>query len=272
MLSGGWLYSVLILLTIWFALLCRTAWKLLRGRQADGNRTTRTLFTVGGIGFAAVAVGALLFLHFTWISPSVSQRLGTPTVEILASLLFWATLAGFLLSAVGSGRTRLLGIGTCLITGFWWFTLSLGAAISIGSPIGRHPTTFLIPNGYVGWVEVKYDEKDAAPLQRENGIYTCRIPESGVLNTSSSLEAGWAKDEYFYYSENGSAHGLKDTAWGAGGMIWGGKTEWQQMPDGSQPKRIAEYFYVGTEEQYHRAVSANEARPFNEAKRNRTGP
>jgi hypothetical protein len=221
---------------------------------------------------AAVAVGTLLLLHLSWIFPAISQRLGTTVIRILALLLFWSTLAGFILSIVGSGRTRFLGIATCLITGFWWFTLYIEAAISMGSPMARHPTAFLIPNGYVGWVEVKYGEKESSPLPRQNGKYTCRIPNGGLLNTSSSLEAGWAKDEYFYYSEDGSVHRLKDTGWGAGGVIWGGSTEWQETSDGSKPTQVSEFFYVGTEQQYHRAVSANEGRPFNETSRNKAAP
>jgi hypothetical protein len=213
----------------------------------------------------------LLFLHLSWVSPTVSQHFGTTAVRIFAVLLFWPTLAGFVLSAVGTGRARFLGIGTCLITGLWWFTLSVDAAISMGSPISRHPTTFLIPDGYVGWVEVKYGENGALPLQEDKGKYTCRIPESGLLNTSSALEAGWAKDQYFYYSRDGSVRQLRETGWGAGGTIWAGSTEWEQTADGSKPSRIAEYFYVGAEQQYHRAVAANEGRPFNEATRDKPG-
>ena len=112
----------------------------------------------------------------------------------------------------------------------------------------------------------------APPLNENKGAYTCRIPDSGLLNTSSALETGWAKDEYFYYSEDGSVQPLKETGWGAGGTIWAGSTESEQMADGSKPTRVAEYFYVGIEEQYHHAVAANEGRPFNEAKREKPGP
>lgn len=89
----------------------------------------------------------------------------------------------------------------------------------------------------------------------------CRIPDSGLLRTSSPLEEGWAKDEYFYYSKDGSVRVLKDTGWGLGGMIWGGSNS-----------AADEYFYVGTEEQYHKAVSINESRPFNESETDRISP
>jgi hypothetical protein len=141
------------------------------------------------------------------------------------------------------------------------------AAISMGAPpIARHPTQFLIPEGYVGWVSVRYGEKDATALEVKKGTRICKFPDVGLVRTSSPDEKGWAKDEYFYYSQDVSLHPLKDTGWGEGGMIWGGSDEWKQTVDGTAPTQVAQYFYIGTEEQYHRAVSRNESRPFNESK------
>jgi len=130
------------------------------------------------------------------------------------------------------------------------------AAISMSAPITRHPTRFLIPDGYVGWVEVKYGDSNAPAFPLDKGTLVCRIPGGGLLVTSSSLEEGWAKDQYFYYSKDGSVRALKETGWGSGGMIWGGSNS-----------TVDQYFYVGTEEQYHKAVSTNESRPFNETER-----
>jgi hypothetical protein len=140
------------------------------------------------------------------------------------------------------------------------------AAISMSASITRHPTRFLIPDGYVGWVEVKYGDSNVPALQMDKGTLICRIPDSGLLATSSAVEEGWAKDEYFYYSKDGSLRDLKETGWGAGGRIWGNTNEWQQSQTESKPKRIDTYIYIGREEQYHRAVSINEIRPFDESK------
>jgi hypothetical protein len=129
----------------------------------------------------------------------------------------------------------------------------------------RHPVKFLIPANYVGWVEVKYGASNAPALQMHDGTVICQIPSEGLLVTSSPLEQGWAKDEYFYYSQDGSTQELKETGWGRGGKVWGGSDEWQQTLNGSAPVQVTAYFYVGTEEGYHRAVSNNEKRPFNES-------
>lgn len=187
-------------------------------------------------------------LHLTWISTDLSQRLGVGTIRILALLLFWSTLAGFVLNIGGTGRIRFFGLGTCLATGLWWLTLALGSAISMAAPIARHPTRFLIPKGYIGWIKIEYG-RNAPPLEVSNGKYICRIPASRALTTSSPLEEGWAKDEYFYYSEDGSTEVLPDTGWGGGGMIWAGSVS----GDSRSTKQLVETFYVGREDQYQRS-------------------
>src|SRR6266851_4165966 len=109
MMSGRLLGLVLILLAAWLVLLCRTFWKMLRVPPPDREkRTTRNYLTIVGIAFSAVAVGALLALHLSWITVEISQRLGVAAIRILSLLLFWPTLAGLVLSAAGTGRIRFL--------------------------------------------------------------------------------------------------------------------------------------------------------------------
>jgi Family of unknown function (DUF6843) len=244
MVSGRPLVLVVILLAAWFSLLCRVAWKVFKTRKSAGRRT---YLTIAGLGCAAVAVGALLALHLTWTSTDLSQRLGVGTIRILALFLFWPTLAGFVLNTGGAGRIRFFGLGTCVATGMWWFTLAMGSAISMGAPIARHPIIFLIPKAYIGWVKIEYG-RNAPPLEASNGKYICRVPSSGVLATSSPLEEGWAKDEYLYYSEDGSTEVLPDTGWGGGGMIWAGSV----TGDSPSTKQFTQSFYVGREDQYRR--------------------
>ena len=264
-LSGGWLAVVLLLLSIWFALLFRTFWEFLKAR-ANGQTGLRNHLTIAGLGFSTIAVGSLLLLHLSWVSPTVSQYLGLTPIKMLAALLFWPTLAGLLLCVAGSGRVRFLGIGTTLITALWWFTLVMAAGISMGTPIARHPTEFLIPEAYVGWVYITYGEKGAIELEIKSRTRICRIPDIGVLRTSSALEQGWAKDEYFYYSKDGSLHVLKDTGWGKGGMIWGDSVDSHQGSGGTDPTQLTEMFFVGTEEQFRRAKPWQLPPPSNESK------
>ncbi len=254
MLLSGWqLAFALVVLTAWLALLIVVGWKRLRLSNPPEQSTIRYGLTTAGMWFGAVAVGSLLLLHLSWISPNLSQRLGTGPIRADALFLFWGSLAAFLLSMAGSGRARYFVLATSLATGFCWFILAMGSAISMAAPTARHPMRYLIPSGYVGWVAVQYGEITAPALPLENGTFVCRFVSTGLVETSTTLEEGWAKDEYFYYSDDGTRRELKDTGWGLGGMIWAPSIEWQ----GSPRKRVTGYFYVGTEEQYLMHAGAN---------------
>jgi hypothetical protein len=256
-LSGRLLWAVLILLFAWLGFLCRTLWKRIKETPTDRPRKAQNYLTIAGIVSSIVAVGALLGLHLSWISVEISQHLGIASIRILFFLLLWPTLAGLFLCLSGTGAARWFGVGTCLATALWWMTLSFGAAISMGAPpIARHPTKFLVPQGYIGWIKIKHGD-GGLPLPISNGAFVCRIPANGVLQTSSPREDGWAKDEYFYYSADGSLRALAETGWGEGGMIWAGGTEWQATDNGSKPTQFTEKFYVGREDQYHN----NESKP-----------
>jgi hypothetical protein len=258
MISGRPLFVVLIVLSLWFLFLCWAVWKVLKTRGASG---WPGYSTIAAMLCSTVAVGSLMALHISWTSANLSQHLGVEAVRLLALFLFWPTVAGLVLSIGGSGRIRFLSLVSCLATGLWWLTLATGAGISMGAPIARHPTRFLIPKGYIGWVEIEYGGH-APPLAMANGTYICQFPESGSVVTSSLLEEGWAKDEYFYYSGDGSIEGLPNTGWGGGGMIWSGSTG----HDSSKPGLFIERFYVGKEDQYRRNETNRTAQPSNEAK------
>src|SRR6202023_3244609 len=92
-------------------------------------------------------------------------------------------------------------------------------AVSV-SPRNATPRSlrFLISEGHTGWVRVEFEVPDAPPLPVEAGKTVLRIPPSGILQTSSPEQYGWAKDEYFFYSSTGSRP-LPDS--GPQRLIWG---------------------------------------------------
>ena len=143
----------------------------------------------------------------------------------------------------GTRRSAQIAVGICSLALFLGVTgwLTIDARHSI-----RHSSRFLIPEGYVGWVRVEFQIKDAPPLPVEGGEYLFKFPPSGLLRTSSSEEYGWAKDHYFYYSEKG-ARILPDTPPGGGGLIWGQINAEESGPLG---KKKYEEFFVGTEQQF----------------------
>jgi hypothetical protein len=107
----------------------------------------------------------------------------------------------------------------------------------------RRPSRYLIPEGYVGWVRIDFNIKDAPSLPIEDGQYLFKFPSSGRIQTSSDIEYGGANDDYYYYSGD-TRRLLKSTGWGKGGMIWAGFNGKAQ-----DEKEVYEYFFVGTEEE-----------------------
>ena len=113
----------------------------------------------------------------------------------------------------------------------------------------RHPSRYLIPKGYIGWVRIDFKVNDAPPLPIEDGHYLFKFPPSGHLQTSSDIEYGWSSSDDFYYYSGDDRQQLKETMWGGGGMVWGQSNGSSQ--DGSNNvTAIFENFFVGTEEQF----------------------
>lgn len=110
----------------------------------------------------------------------------------------------------------------------------------------RRPNKFLIPQDYTGWVRINYKVKNAAPIPIEDGFYLVKFTRTGLVDTSSEGEEGWAGDEYYYYSE-GTLTRLPEV--GKSKMIWGevGYGS-KQVPD-ELPTQYAEFF-VGPEQQF----------------------
>lgn len=112
----------------------------------------------------------------------------------------------------------------------------------------RRPCVYRIPEGFTGWVLIEFDQTNSPPLRENGGKLIFDIGRDGRLYTSSGLETGWARDEY--YIDNGSKK-LSVSNWGGGGMIWGSSTGLSQV----QGARGISYenFFVGTEEQFQKA-------------------
>jgi hypothetical protein len=126
----------------------------------------------------------------------------------------------------------------------------------------RRPSHYLIPEGYVGWVEIDYGASDAPGLPIEGGCHIVTIPPDGRASTSTDIEGGWAKDSYYYYSGS-NQHKLKETALGQGGVIWGSAVGSRINAEGRQV--ATETFFVGSQELYqqHMVDYPREIGPLN---------
>jgi hypothetical protein len=56
----------------------------------------------------------------------------------------------------------------------------------------------------VGWVQIIWGAKDAAPIPTRFGHRIYHIPDNGILRTSSEPDRRWSTaDEYYYHSATG---------------------------------------------------------------------
>ena len=113
------------------------------------------------------------------------------------------------------------------------------------------PGTYLIPDGYIGWLRVDYNLENALGLAIEQGRQLYLFPPSGRLQTSSTLEYTRGRDVSYYYSSNNSRLPLKSTDRGGGGMIWGEFKNSMACSRG-ETKECYEYIFVGSEELYEK--------------------
>jgi len=128
------------------------------------------------------------------------------------------------------------------LVGIWLVLLPLAFSTQRCEPT-RRPSRYLIPDGYVGWVNIYFEVQDKPPLPVEERHYLFNIPSTGELQTSSRLVGGIANDDYYYVDQHGNRHKLESTGWGDGGMIWAETT-------GNDDRgNVYERFFVGTEKQ-----------------------
>ena len=122
--------------------------------------------------------------------------------------------------------------------------------LNISLEVSRDPSLpvyqFLVPDGYVGWLRLEGNVKDAPSVGVENKLRIFKFTLIGVLATSSAVPEEAAEKRYLYYSENRSTREIPTDYRHGRGMIWG---EAQGYRGGVLSQF---YFFVGTEEQYQK--------------------
>ena len=113
----------------------------------------------------------------------------------------------------------------------------------------RRPNVYSIPEGYRGWVQIRYQIPTCPALERRDGKYLIEIPPTGEVCTSTAPEYGEAVDEY--YVVGATRRRINWSGWGQGGMIWGDRI-------GGPPGSTVQRFFVGAEEEYKAASASPE--------------
>ena len=127
--------------------------------------------------------------------------------------------------------------------------LRLDIALKRTANPNLHPSRFLVPEGYEGWLLLEYNVKDAEPSPPADRVRTFRFPASGQLTTSSAGPETGADDEYFYYSPDGTLREIPQNYTNGKGMIWG-------QYEGSRNGVMTQFgFFIGSEEQFKKYQS-----------------
>lgn len=102
---------------------------------------------------------------------------------------------------------------------------------------------FLIPEGYLGYVQIRFNVKDTPPLPSEGDFRLVKVPPGGVLGTSSSMiettKFPFQRREFFFYSPAGARKPMPPPSCGGG---------FTRQKTGS--REIDMIFFVGTCSEY----------------------
>jgi hypothetical protein len=88
--------------------------------------------------------------------------------------------------------------------------LQVSWLLTAGACVEREPArTWLIPQGYVGWLRLDFSVDGARPFPIENGHYVARMPRSGRSRTSTNTDRTVEGDSYYAEDGGGRRHQLR---------------------------------------------------------------
>jgi hypothetical protein len=120
---------------------------------------------------------------------------------------------------------------------------------------------FILPNGFRGAFAIKPDDPDGVVLVRENGAYSARIPESGVLAIKGydPFESMLSTASFESGQEIWVSRRIDDKAGKGQVALLGGYThvEW----DEKQKPSVSYWWFIGTEEEWRAATDRDRSRP-----------
>jgi hypothetical protein len=127
------------------------------------------------------------------------------------------------------------------------FAVVVIAAAAIGTfGINKQKShIYVMPSGYMGWVQVIYNQKDSPAFPKEGKAFLHNIPQDGVLQTSSPATSGGMT--FYYVDEQGERNEIGSN------MIHGQSigTKEIKLSDGTTVQANVNSFFVGTEQQYN---------------------
>ncbi len=98
-------------------------------------------------------------------------------------------------------RRPLKKLEKIVLIGFGFFALMMFGLWVLDKQPNR---AYFLPEGFDGWVTIRYAVPGADPIPRVNGVLQYVISESGYMETSDPLVVGWRRDEFFWKRNDGS--------------------------------------------------------------------
>jgi hypothetical protein len=117
----------------------------------------------------------------------------------------------------------------------WIARAWIAACVLSACAPARTPDHFLLPDGFTGWVYVRYDDPSCAPLDMRDGRRVVRIPADGRLCTSTTYETGSARDLYEYIRPDGTTRPLDNAEISLGAFHEPGHYESFRVGPGGPP-------------------------------------
>jgi hypothetical protein len=115
----------------------------------------------------------------------------------------------------------------------------------------RVPSVFLIPEGFKGWIQIIYNQKDYKPIPKKDGKLLYKIDKSGILKTSTKdMEYGWASDEFYFVNQAGNKRNIERSQ-----MIHG-ESNGNKDNNGIQYPTVQQFF-VGTQDEFNQSPIIN---------------
>jgi Family of unknown function (DUF6843) len=75
------------------------------------------------------------------------------------------------------------------------FSLAAYRTVRLGDEV-------LFPEGHEGWFLVEYEVPGEPPLTLSHSKYVIRLPQSGIVKTSSHRQVGYGVDRYYFEGPN----------------------------------------------------------------------
>jgi hypothetical protein len=127
-----------------------------------------------------------------------------------------------------------------------WFVVLLFVWCLVGCDV--EITSYEIPDGYTGWVEVKYGTASCEQERPEGVANAIRIDRDGSGCSTRSKKPSTGLVHFYYVDATGRrTRELKNTGWGGGGEIWAEAGN----VDGSSYR-----FFVGSEQKFQESRPA----------------